>query len=70
MNLRIRQLQREQMTPRIEQHPIQNLDQDAAIRLILEGTATETGENFFSALVEALSRALGTAGAWVTEFLC
>jgi PAS domain S-box-containing protein len=58
------------MTPRIEQHPIQNLDQDAAIRLILEGTATETGENFFSALVEALSRALGTAGAWVTEFLC
>src|SRR4051812_6834788 len=40
-----------------------------ALRTILEGTATETGERFFMALVENLSRALGTHGAWVTEYL-
>jgi transcriptional regulator with GAF, ATPase, and Fis domain len=36
---------------------------------ILEGTARETGEGFFKALVENLVRATGTAGAWVTEYL-
>ncbi len=41
---------------------------DAAIRLILEGTAQETGHDFFRALVRRLSEVLGTAGAWVTEF--
>jgi PAS domain S-box-containing protein len=41
---------------------------DAAIRLILEGTAQETGQEFFRALVRRLSEVLGTAGAWVTEF--
>jgi hypothetical protein len=35
----------------------------------LEGTARETGERFFAALVEALTRALGTHSAWVTEYL-
>jgi PAS domain S-box-containing protein len=48
--------------------PIQNLDEDAALRTILEGTATETGERFFQALVQNLSKALGTHGAWVTEY--
>ena len=37
--------------------------------LILEGTATETGERFFAALVENLARALNTHGAWVTEYI-
>src|SRR5262249_35077090 len=32
-------------------------------------TASETGQRFFTALVENLSRALGTHGAWVTEYL-
>jgi len=41
---------------------------DAAIRLILEGTAQETGHDFFRALVRRLAEVLGTAGAWVTEF--
>ena len=48
--------------------PLQNLDVDAALRTILEGTATETGAEFFKALVRNLAGALGTHGAWVTEF--
>jgi len=37
--------------------------------MILQGTAAETGEGFFKALVENLARVLGTHGAWVTEYL-
>jgi len=40
----------------------------AALRSIVEGTASETGEDFFSALVENLIKALGTIGAWVAVF--
>jgi PAS domain S-box-containing protein len=40
-----------------------------ALKSILQGTARETGEGFFFALVENLARALGTHGAWVTEYL-
>jgi PAS domain S-box-containing protein len=42
---------------------------DSALRRILEGTASATGEAFFPALVENLAAALGTHGAWVTEYL-
>jgi PAS domain S-box-containing protein len=49
-------------------HPLQTLDEDVALRTILEGTATATGERFFAALVESLAKALGTYGAWVTEY--
>ncbi len=42
---------------------------DEAIRSILEGTAQEIGEGFFAALVRSLAGALGTRGAWVTEYL-
>jgi len=48
--------------------PLQNLETDVALRVILEGTATETGQQFFTALVENLARVLGTHGAWVTEY--
>lgn len=48
---------------------MRSLDEDAALRTILEGTATETGERFFAALVENLAKALNTHGAWVTEYL-
>jgi PAS domain S-box-containing protein len=48
---------------------MRDLDADAALRSILEGTATETGERFFAALVENLAKVLKTHGAWVTEFL-
>ena len=48
--------------------PLRGLEMDAALRAILEGTATETGERFFAALVQSLARALNTHGAWVTEY--
>ncbi len=40
-------------------HPLtfRGLDEDATVRAILEGTATETEEQFFAALVENLSNA-------------
>jgi PAS domain S-box-containing protein len=39
-----------------------------ALRLVLEGTVSETGTQFFRALVHNLACALGTLGAWVTEY--
>ena len=48
--------------------PLQDLETDAALRAILEGTATETGQRFFEALVQNLAKALSTHGAWVTEY--
>ena len=49
--------------------PLAGLDEGVALRRILEGTADETGERFFAALVENLAKALSTHGAWVTEYL-
>lgn len=49
-------------------NPLQNLETDVALRAILEGTATETGQRFFAALVKNLAQVLGTHGAWVTEY--
>jgi PAS domain S-box-containing protein len=40
-----------------------------ALQAIVRGTASETGERFFMALVENLANVLGTRGAWVTELL-
>jgi PAS domain S-box-containing protein len=48
--------------------PLQDLETDVALRAILEGTAMETGQRFFEALVKNLATALGTHGAWVTEY--
>ena len=45
------------------------LDEHAALRAILEGTASEVGEGFFAALARSVAEALGTCGAWVTEYL-
>lgn len=50
------------------QAPLSNIEADTALRAILEGTATETGQRFFAALVQNLVKALGTHGAWVTEY--
>ena len=47
----------------------EHLNEDFLLRTISDGTASETGAEFFRALVKNLSRALGTCGAWVTEFL-
>jgi PAS domain S-box-containing protein len=45
-----------------------SLDEDAALRAILEGTATETGRPFFEALVRNLADALDVHAAMITEF--
>jgi transcriptional regulator with PAS, ATPase and Fis domain len=39
------------------------------LQVLVEGTAGTTGLPFFRALVKGLAEALGTAGAWVTEYL-
>jgi len=52
----------------MDRQPLQDLDLDAALRTILEGTAAEIGAEFFKALVKNLAAALGTHGAWVTEY--
>ena len=46
-----------------ERRSTQGLNEAAALGMIFEGTATATGEHFFSVLVESLARALGTYGA-------
>lgn len=48
--------------------PLAIADEDAALRLIVEGTATETGDRFFEALVKNLAIVLHTRSAWVTEY--
>ena len=52
-----------------ERDSFPSIDEDAALRSILEVTAPETGTRFFETLVRSLARALGTQGAWVTEYL-
>jgi PAS domain S-box-containing protein len=42
---------------------------ESTLRLVVEGLVAETGRDFFRALVKNLAAALGTAGAWVTEYL-
>jgi transcriptional regulator with GAF, ATPase, and Fis domain len=46
-----------------------DLDENSALRSVLEGTARETGRPFFAALVEHLARALGMYAAMVTEYV-
>ena len=45
------------------------IDEHAALRFVVEGTAGETGQGFYAALVEKLAHVLDTCGAWVTEYL-
>jgi PAS domain S-box-containing protein len=45
------------------------ISEEAALRLVVEGTASETGTEFFRALVKNLATVMDTAGAWVTEYL-
>jgi PAS domain S-box-containing protein len=42
---------------------------EAVLRALVEGTASETGENFFRVLVKNLATVLDTSGAWVTEYI-
>jgi PAS domain S-box-containing protein len=49
--------------------PLLDASAQAALQLVFQGTASETGEGFFRVLVENLARAMDVRGAWVTEFL-
>lgn len=53
----------------LERLPLRTIDEAEALGFIVKGTATVTGESFFKALVENLSKALNTYCAWVTEYL-
>jgi transcriptional regulator with GAF, ATPase, and Fis domain len=44
------------------------IDEEAALRAVVEGTASETGRGFYRALVRNLALALDTHGAWITEY--
>ena len=56
------------MTDQVHE-PQHGLDDHAALRCIVEGTASETGERVFAALAEHLSLALRTSGVWVTQVI-
>ena len=45
------------------------IQEDKILRFLVEGTVSETGSDFFRALVRNLSEALQTYGAWITEYL-
>jgi len=45
-----------------------NTDYDEVLRLVVDGAAAETGTDFFRSLVRNLSQALGTSGAWATQY--
>jgi PAS domain S-box-containing protein len=49
--------------------PFKGVEENKAIRAILEGTSTHIGEKFFVSLVENLSKVLNTYGSWVTEYI-
>src|SRR5678815_4588960 len=49
--------------------PRSAVSEEAVLRLVVEGTASETGTEFFRALVRNLATVMDTAGAWVTEYL-
>ena len=49
--------------------PAETPTADDALRLVIQGTVSETGTEFFRALVRNLASVMGTAGAWVTEYL-
>ncbi len=53
---------------RTSSSPLARIDEDKALRLVLEGTAEETGQAFFRALVRNLSAALKVPYAWVSEW--
>jgi PAS domain S-box-containing protein len=48
--------------------PSSAFDENQLLRTLADGTAAETGAPFFRALVRKFSQALGTCGAWVTEY--
>jgi formate hydrogenlyase transcriptional activator len=42
---------------------------ESLIRHLLEGTSSQTGQEFFRALVHSAAQAMNVAGVWVTEYI-
>jgi len=42
---------------------------EALMRYLLEGTSSQTGQEFFRALVRSAALAMDVAGVWITEYL-
>jgi PAS domain S-box-containing protein len=49
-------------------NPLDNLDNTEILRALVEGTASETGIEFFKSLAENLHKLIGVYGAWVSEY--
>jgi PAS domain S-box-containing protein len=47
---------------------MRRLDEEGTLRAVVEGTASETGREFYRLLAKNLAHALDTHGAWVTEY--
>jgi PAS domain S-box-containing protein len=47
---------------------MRQIDEEGSLRAVVEGTASETGTEFYRSLTKNLARALDTHGAWVTEY--
>jgi len=47
---------------------MRRIDEEEALRAVVEGTAAETGTEFYRALVRNLARVLDTHGALITEY--
>ena len=45
------------------------LSEEEAIKVILQGTVSDTGQAFFDALAETMSTALGYSHTWITEIV-
>ena len=56
------------MGKRVSNQPLKNLDESAVLRELLEGTASATGKQFFTALARSLARVMGSNMAWITEY--
>ena len=56
------------MSVQKERNPFKGIEENKAIRSILEGTSSEIGQEFFISLVQNLSNVLNTKAAWVTEY--
>jgi PAS domain S-box-containing protein len=55
------------MTTGLADAQVRRIDEETALRAVVEGTASDTGRDFYRALVRNLALALDTHGAWLTE---
>jgi transcriptional regulator with GAF, ATPase, and Fis domain len=55
------------MTTGLADAQLRRIDEETALRAVVEGTASDTGRDFYRALVRNLALALDTHGAWLTE---